>query len=121
MIYLDAHAFMSEEACQVLLSALEELERLRLVRIVCTRLDEGSERSIGRSPCQRSKHAGLDTGCLKTPLLGSTAVLEAMRLLRKFEQRLPQHRCIGRRGGSRSGRGGCRLRRSVADNDGCIA
>ena len=89
------------------MSAAEELVRLRLVGIVCTCLDEGSERSIGRAPSQSSKYAGLDIGCLDAPLLRSTAVLETERLLHKLEQRLAQRlaqrsRLYGRRNGCRS-------------------
>jgi hypothetical protein len=46
MVYLDTHAFVSEETFQVFLSALEELERRCHVRIVCSYLDKGSERNI---------------------------------------------------------------------------
>ena len=119
IVYLYANTFTLEDAQQVRLSAAEELERLRLVGIVCTCLDEGSERSIGRAPSQSSKYAGLDIGCLDAPLLRSTAVLEAERLLRKLEQRLAQRsRLYGRRNGCRSR---CGINWIADQNDGRAA
>jgi hypothetical protein len=52
--------------------------------MICTRLDEGSESNISRTTCQRSKHAGLNTGRLNAPLFRSAAVFETKSLLRKL-------------------------------------